>query len=186
MDRLLTHPHSPRFINSLSFFAFLFCFVFILSSCGTTALAASAVHPQTGQQFSKQARIGFKSGDDWEPSITTDRFGHVYALYKHYDVSGGQTCAGCGLHMVFQRSDDGGNTWTAPRAVAPGPIKGKSGQDDPQIAVDPVDGRTVWVSFMQNFPKAEIEIVKSTDFGATWSQPVVISNLPPEIGRAHV
>ena len=68
--------------------------------------------------------------------------------------------------MVFQRSDDGGQTWTAPHAIAPGPFKGKSGQDDPQIVVDPVDGRTLWASFMQNFPKASIDVVKSADFGA--------------------
>lgn len=130
--------------------------------------------------FSTQVRLGFHSGDDWEPAITSDRFGHLYAMYKHYDVSGGQTCQGCDLHMVFQRSDDGGQTWSKPRAIAPGPIKGKSGQDDPQIAVDPVDGRTVWASFMQNFPKASIDVVKSTDFGETWTTPVVIST-PPQI-----
>ncbi len=186
MYRLSPRPHSSRLANSLSFFAFLSCLfslVLALSSCGSTALAAPSTSHNNNQHFSQQFRLGFHAGDDWEPSITVDRYGHVYAMYKHYDVSGRITCPGCGLHMVFQRSADGGNTWTAPRAVAPGPIKGKSGQDDPQIVVDPVDGHTVWASFMQNYPKAEIEVVKSTDFGATWSQPVVVSDLSPGLDK---
>ena len=146
--------------------------------------AQQATPNNTGNQhFTRQVRVGFHSGDDWEPSLTLDSFGHVYVMYKHYDVNGGQTCSGCNLHMVFQRSDDNGATWSDPRAVAPGPIKGTSGQDDPQIVVDPVGGRTVWASFMQNFPKAQIEIVKSTDFGATWSKPVVVDNLPPALDK---
>ena len=80
--------------------------------------------------FSQQARLGFHSGDDWEPSITSDRFGHLYALYKHYDVNGGQTCPDCNLRMAFQRSSDEGRTWSQPRAIAPISFKGTSGQDD--------------------------------------------------------
>jgi BNR repeat-like domain len=162
----------------------MLCSALVITVYGGTALAQKAVSRGNGDQhFTKQARIGFRSGDDWEPSITHDHFGHLYAMYKHYDVQGGQTCQGCGLHMVFQRSDDSGITWSEPRAVAPGPIKGKSGQDDPQIVVDPVDGRTVWASFMQNFPNAQIEIVKSTDFGATWSAPRIVDNLPPGLDK---
>jgi hypothetical protein len=83
--------------------------VMLLCASVSTALAQSALPtPQTPQHFSSQARIGFPSGDDWEPSITADRYGHVYALYKHYDVSGGQTCAGCDVHLLFQRSGDQG------------------------------------------------------------------------------
>jgi len=155
-----------------------------VSANGSTALAQTAAPTNnSGQHFTQQLRVGFHSGDDWEPSLTIDRFGHVYVLYKHYPVKGGQTCTGCALHMVFQRSDDGGTTWSDPRAVAPGPIQGKSGQDDPQIAVDPVGGRTIWASYMQNFPKAQIDIVKSTDFGETWSTPVQVDNLPPALDK---
>ncbi len=153
----------------------LFCSLVVL--CFSPSIASA--HPMAVHaQFSTQARIGFKSGDDWEPAITTDRYGHVYALYKHFNVKGGQRCDGCRNHLLFQRSDDEGQTWSDPRPVAPGPYTGKSGQDDPQIMVDPVDGRTVWASFMQNFPDTKIEITKSTNFGETWSMPVVISAAP--------
>lgn len=177
--RLRLRKHSR-----LSYPLALFGMVLLLCNCGTTAFAQSiATHTNAGLLFSTQTRIGFHSGDDWEPTITSDRFGHLYSMFKHYDVTGGQTCPGCGLHMVFQRSDDGGQTWSQPRAIAPGPFKGNSGQDDPQIAVDPVDGRTVWASFMQNFPKASIEAVKSSDFGKTWSKPVVITQPPQKYDK---
>ncbi len=39
--------------------------------------------PQGG--FTPQARLGFTSGDQWEPAIAADRFGHVYMLYPQYE-----------------------------------------------------------------------------------------------------
>lgn len=153
----------------------------LLLACGSVAFAHPTASPSSPSlQFSTQERIGFHSGDDWEPSITTDRYGHTYTLYKHYDVSGGQTCTGCDLHLLFQRSSDGGRTWTAPRPIAPVAVKG--GQYDPQIAVDPVDGRTVWASFLQNF-NSLIAVVKSTDFGQSWSAPRIVTNLPPGLDK---
>jgi hypothetical protein len=70
------------------------------------AVFAKASTANAGIQFSKQLRIGFQSGDDWEPSITADRYGHVYTMYKHYAVAGGQNCPGCDRHVLVQRSDD--------------------------------------------------------------------------------
>ncbi len=153
----------------------------LLLAYGGIAFAQPATNrSSTSLQFSTQERIGFHSGDDWEPSITTDRYGHTYALYKHYDVSGGQTCKGCDLHLLFQRSSDGGRTWTAPRPIAPVDVKG--GQYDPQIAVDPVDGRTLWASFLQN-SNSLIAVVKSTDFGQTWSPLRIVTNLEPGLDK---
>src|SRR6266568_4495139 len=151
MSNVAINPSFRRTSRVMPLFILL-SLLLVLSGWGSTAFAKTATaSPRDGLQFSTQERLGFQSGDDWEPSITSDHFGHIYAMFKHYDVAGGQTCWGCGLHMVFQRSDDGGQTWSFPRAIAPGPFTGNSGQDDPQIAVDPLDGRTVWASFMQNF-----------------------------------
>jgi hypothetical protein len=146
---------------------------FAMTSPAATA-AASQPSPAT---FSLQARVGFHSGDDWEPSMTSDRFGHTYVLYKHYDVAGGGTCYRCDIHLLIQRSSDGGQTWTAPRAVAPIPTNG--GQFDPQIVVDPIDGRTVWVSFLQD-DNSRIAVSHSTDFGETWSHAAIVSG--PTLG----
>lgn len=133
-----------------------------------------AAAPGTATTFTPQARLGYPAGDDWEPAVATDHLGHVYALYKHYDVAGQTTCPTCALHELVQVSADRGKTWSAPVPIDPEPVKG--GQYDPQIAVDPVDGTTVWASYLQN-GKSSIAVVKSTDFGQTWSAPTIVENL---------
>lgn len=174
-----TRPKRP--LSAASFLFILLGLLCVLAVSGTTALAAPAsASPNDNQHFSKQMRIGFQAGDDWEPAIASDRYGHIYALYKHYDVTGGQTCSGCNLHLLVQRSSDSGQSWTKPRPIAPGTVKG--GQYDAQIMVDPVDGRTVWASFLQN-SKSLIAVVKSTDFGETWSAPMLVSNRPPGLDK---
>jgi hypothetical protein len=171
--------HLQRFKRSLTLALFpILALLMFTSACGNTAFAKTIA--ANGPQLTKQSRIGFHSGDDWEPSIAADRFGHTYALFKHYDVAGGQTCPGCDRHLLFQRSDDGGNTWSAPHPIAPGPVKG--GQYDPQIVVDQLDGRTVWASFLQN-TNSLIGVVKSTDFGQSWSNVMLVSNRPPGLDK---
>ena len=141
-------------------------------------LTIGAVSPAAGTDkpapVSAPQRIGFASGDDWEPAITADRFGHLYIQYKHYDIAGGGTCRGCDLHVLVQRSDDNGRTWSKPVPIAPGPIPAQGGQYDSQIVVDPIDGRTVWASFLQG-DDSQIAVVSSTDFGRTWSKPRIVS-----------
>jgi len=45
-------------------------------------------------------------------------------------------------------------------------------QDDPQIVVDPADGRTLFASYMQD-NKSSQYVARSTDFGATWQTMLV-------------
>lgn len=121
-------------------------------------------------------RLGFAGGDDWEPSIAADRFGHVYAFWNHYTPSGGDpdpSCPACpSPHMELQVSSDGGRTWSQPRALL---ADATARQDDPQIVVDPVDGRTVYAGFMRG-DKSSMFVAKSTDFGETWN-PVLVESL---------
>jgi len=43
--------------------------------------------------FSTQKRVGMQEGDQWEPAIAADGYGHIYILYPQYiRVSG---CASC-------------------------------------------------------------------------------------------
>lgn len=132
--------------------------------------------PAETPRFSFPERLGFAAGDDWEPSIAADRFGHVYAFWNHYTPAGGEpdpSCPQCASpHMVLQVSSDGGRTWSSPRALLP---EATVRQDDPQIVVDPVDGRTVYTGFMMG-NKASMFVAKSTDFGATWT-PVLVETL---------
>lgn len=116
--------------------------------------------------FTPQTRLGFNVDNEWEPAIAADRFGHVYMLYAQYTgVPGCPTCSN--PTQVLQISNDHGTTWGSPFVIYPAGAS-TGGQWDSQIVVDPVDGRTVYASFMQN-NKSDIIVAKSTDFGSTWS-----------------
>jgi hypothetical protein len=116
-------------------------------------------------------RLGYRGGDDWEPSIAADRFGHVYALWNHYGDD--PACPACpSPHMELQVSADSGRTWSTPRPLVP---DATTRQDDPQIAVDPVDGSTVYAAFMMGGKSSQF-VARSSDFGQTWS-PVLVEPL---------
>jgi len=122
--------------------------------------------PPSPSGFTSQVRLGFLSGDEWEPAIAADRLGHVYMIYPQYE--GVPDCPACySPTMILQISSDHGQTWSSPPRVIY-PEGSTSYQVDAQVTVDPVDGRTVYVSWLQN-NKSDIIVGKSTDFGATWS-----------------
>jgi len=131
------------------------------------AAAPAAVAPS----FTVPVRLGFQAGDDWEPAIAADRFGHVYAFWNHYGFDPG--CPECPEpHMELQVSSDGGHTWSDPRALLP---DATAEQHDPQIVVDPVDGKTVYTAFMLG-AKSSQYVARSDDFGATW-KPMLVEPL---------
>jgi hypothetical protein len=123
----------------------------------------AAPPPPSG--FAPQIRLGYTNGDQWEPAIAADRFGHIYMLYPQY--GGVPDCPTCySPTMILQISPDRGTTWSAPRIIYP---EGQTtGQWDAQIVVDPIDERTVYASWLQN-GKSDIAVAKSSDFGATWT-----------------
>ncbi|HEV7217229.1 MAG TPA: sialidase family protein [Terriglobales bacterium] len=113
--------------------------------------------------FTVPARVGFPTGDQWEPAIAADGFGHVYILYPQYGHI--PKCSSCPIpSMILVVSKDNGVSWQPPREIAPP----ESGEFDPQIVVDPVDQRTVYAAWVQN-DKKEIVVAKSSDFGQSWS-----------------
>jgi hypothetical protein len=129
------------------------------------APAASALKApaNAGTGFIPQTRVGYSAGEQWEPAIAADRFNHIYILYPQY--AGVPGCVACpSPTLILQVSNDGGVTWGAPRQIAPP----GSGQWDAQIAVDPVDGRTVYAAWLQN-NKGDTVVACSDDLGATWS-----------------
>ena len=121
--------------------------------------------PPAPTGFTPQVRLGFLDGDEWEPAIAADRVGHVYMIYPQY--GGVPGCPGCySPTMILQMSSDHGQTWSSPKVIDPD--GSTSYQVDAQVTVDPVDGRTVYVAWLQN-NKSDIRVGKSTDFGASWS-----------------
>jgi hypothetical protein len=139
---------------------------------GTVAVllfvSASAAATAAAPVFTFPAQLGFAAGDDWEPALAADGFGHVYAMWTHYGDD--PLCNGCASpHMELQVSSDGGATWSGPRPLTPGT---QLRQDDPQIVVDPADGRTVYAAYMLG-GKASQYVAKSIDFGQTWKTMLV-------------
>jgi len=119
--------------------------------------------PPTG--FSSQVRLGFYDGDQWEPAVAVDRFGHVYMLYaQYYGVPGCEICGN--PTQILQISNDHGATWEPPIVMYS--AGANTGQWDSQIVVDPNDGSTVYASWMEA-NKSDIAVAKSTDFGVTWT-----------------
>jgi hypothetical protein len=113
--------------------------------------------------FTPQVRVGFTVGDQWEPAMAADGFGHVYVLYPQYGRVPG--CRKCSLpSMVLVVSNDRGTNWQPPREITPP----GTGQFDPQIVVDPVDHRTVYAAWLQR-KKLDMVVAKSVDFGQSWS-----------------
>jgi len=97
------------------------------------------------------------------------RYGNVYVAYTVFSNTGGSSTAD---KVFFQRSTDGGVTWSAPpvQLSTTGEIVQR-----PVIAVDPIDlrGNTVYVAF-RRFAKGNVPdgivVVKSTNGGKTFSK----------------
>ncbi len=84
-----------------------------------------------GPVFQPQTRVGALVGDQWEPSIAADAYGHVYIVFPEFPPS----CTGCpSSTMYLITSSDNGTTWSEPRIIAPP----GSGQINVQIKVDPM------------------------------------------------
>jgi len=124
--------------------------------CVPAALAAS--------DFTAAIRLGYRTGDQWEPAIAADGRGHVYVLYPQYGAT--PNCPGTCTppSMALMTSDDNGVSWSASKPMLPFP----TGQFDPQILVDPADHQTIYASWLQN-ERRDIIVARSLDFGRTWS-----------------
>jgi hypothetical protein len=113
--------------------------------------------------FAPQKRLGYQSGDQWEPAMAADTHGHVYVLYPQYGaLPDCMTCTPPAMSLLI--SDDNGTTWRPSRAM----LSFATGQFDPQIVVDPADHQTVYASWLQN-EKRDVVVARSLDFGRNWS-----------------
>jgi hypothetical protein len=112
--------------------------------------------------FTPQRRMGYTTGDQWEPAMAADGHGHVYILFPQYGAV--SDCPDCTAPTIaLMVSNDNGLSWQAPHAL----VASSSGQFDPQIVVDPVDHQTVYASWLQN-NKRDVMVARSQDFGRSW------------------
>ena len=79
--------------------------------------------------------------------------------------------------VVFSRSTDGGVTWSSPRTISSGGPAGASHNQGADIAVAP--NGTVYVAFEAFSQQGldTINLVKSTDCGSHWTQPVIVNTI---------
>ena len=132
-----------------------------LAACLLLALASAQTAPGVSN-FTPQQRVGYTTGDQWEPAMSADGHGHIYILFPQYGaVSDCPACTAPTIALLI--SNDNGQSWRPPRALAPS----STGQFDPQIVVDPVDRQTVYASWLQN-NKRDVMLARSQDFGRTW------------------
>ncbi len=132
--------------------------LFLLMAFTATQALAQAV-----SGFLPQTRLGYHSGDQWEPAMAADGHGHIYVLYPQYGAVPG--CPACTVPTIaLQVSNDNGLTWQPSRVLLPFP----TGQFDPQIVVNPADRQTIYASWLQN-NKRDVIVARSLDFGQTWS-----------------
>jgi len=126
-------------------------------------LVLSAAQALGASTFLPQARLGYRTGDQWEPAVAADGRGHLYILYPQYGAV--PECTACTAPSVsLLISNDNGTTWLPSKPMLAFP----TGQFDPQIVVDPVDRQTVYASWLQN-NKHDIVVARSLDFGRNWS-----------------
>ena len=127
----------------------------ILGSSTAFAIGPSGFLPQT--------RVGHIVGDQWEPAVAADGFGHVYVLYPQYLTV--PNCNDCPVPtMILVVSNSNGSSWETPHEIAPL----GTAQYDAQIVVDPADRRTVYAAWLQN-KKQDVVVAKSIDFGRSWT-----------------
>jgi hypothetical protein len=112
-------------------------------------------------EFTFQRRVGYTSGDQWEPVLAADARAHIYILFPQYGPIA--QCPACTAPtMALLTSNDDGVSWDAPRPL----LTSSSGQFDAQIKVDPVDRETLYASWLQG--KHDVIVARSQDFGHSW------------------
>lgn len=127
--------------------------------CSSLMLIAECV--LAASEFTLQRRVGYTSGDQWEPVLAADARAHIYILFPQYGPIA--QCPACTAPtMVLLTSDDNGVSWGAPRPLLPSSV----GQFDAQIKVDPVDRQTLYASWLQG--KHDVIVARSQDFGYSW------------------
>jgi len=127
--------------------------------CAVLMLTADCV--LAASEFTLQRRVGYTSGDQWEPALAADARAHIYILFPQYGPI--PECPACTAPtMALLSSNDNGVSWDAPRPL----LTSSSGQFDAQIKVDPVDRETLYASWLQG--RHDLVLGRSQDFGRSW------------------
>lgn len=128
----------------------------------------------------KKGRLALPSGDYGDPVITSDSKGNFYYFHAATRSATGAPDSEKGGGIIFQQSDDGGETWTA---GGPMDINQSKDQNTERVTVDTKGNLYLtWAQF-DKFGDAGPECHSNIMFTMSknskkWSDPVVISQLP--------
>ncbi|HTA23296.1 MAG TPA: sialidase family protein [Terriglobales bacterium] len=157
----------------------------------------SLVPPYTIQMLVAHSNDG---GATWEqvnvvpPRVTFDTYdytamtvgkdGTVYLAWQFCNTD--NACDNGPVYMVFSKSSDGGNTWSKPNVIAPVTLvyplpntQNIRDENTPAIGVDnstgPHSGNLYVVMYNWTGTFMQVQVVRSTDGGNTWSKPVPVA-----------
>jgi BNR/Asp-box repeat len=112
------------------------------------------------------------------PSLAVGRHGEVYVVYAHNTSLDG-------ADVAFQKSTDGGQTFTPPVLVNASPGADRA-QWFPWVATDDRTGRVYVYYYDQGIAESgdlsEVSVTWSDDEGDTWSPPVPLTKRPFKAG----
>ncbi|MCA9310879.1 MAG: exo-alpha-sialidase, partial [Phycisphaerales bacterium] len=160
------------------------------ANSATDADVYVAVTDDNGQSFSTPRLIdpvmAVDSGDDFLPRLETDTQGVWMVAWQTCDPTGGGL--GTDEDIVYARSLDDGETWSAP--VAWYAYAATDGSADVNVALA-TDAQGNWIAAWQSDRNLggigvddDILYVRSADSGMTWSTPLpVASNATTDTGR---
>ncbi len=115
-----------------------------LGGIGTDADILFSRSTDNGQNWTAPAALntnaGSDSGDDYAPQMTTDGSGNWVAVWRSEENLGG---IGTDDDILFSRSTDNGQNWTAPAALNSNAGSDSEGDYDPQVTTD---GSGNWVA----------------------------------------
>jgi len=123
-------------------------------------------------------------GRDWYTTMTVGKDGTLYLTWQYCNQD--NACDNGPVYMVFSKSSDGGNTWSKPKLIAtvnliyPLPnTKNVFVPDGPVIAADassgPHSGNLYVAMYNWTGTFMQLQVVRSSDGGNTWSKPVPVS-----------
>ncbi len=124
-----------------------------------------------GQRFGFAGNFTDKPWMEVDLNSASPCAGNVYLADTNYHGVFGSS------PVVFSRSTDGGRTWSSPRTISSGGQAGASHDQGADIAV--ASNGTIHVAFEAFSQQGAdtINLVKSTDCGRHWTNPVVVGTI---------
>jgi hypothetical protein len=121
--------------------------------------------------------------------LAVGKDGTAYVSWQHCRGSSGYGAACPTVYIMFSKSTDGGNTWSAPQQIATVnmprywllPNASERVYNYPAIGADtsdgPYSGNLYVAMYTWTGTFLQVQVIRSTDSGNTWSQPVPVA--PP-------